>query len=835
MNEELKIIISAVTDGAKKNIQGVKKELQGMEKTGSKSGSGLGKAFKVVGIAAGAAVAAIGAVTTALVALGNSSKQLQQEQAKLNTAFLSVGSTVEQAAKSYSDLYRFLGDSSKATEAAGHLAKLTTNEQSLAEWTTALQGVYATFGDSLPIEGLTEAANETAKVGTVTGTLADALNWAGVNEDAFNAQLATTNSEAEREALIRGTLNSLYSDAAAIYEKNNAELIAANEAQARLDATSASVGKTIQPLLTAFTNLSNTLLSALAPAIQVVSNAMAWLINALNKGIQYITAFFGILGGKSKSAEAFSGTAASISDATAGIGKATTGAGALSGGLGDAAKQAEKLKKATAGFDELNVMSSNSSSTGASGSGASGGIGSGLGGGIGGDLGGFALDTSGVTDALDNTSVKVDAFVEKIKSALEKLKVVFAPTIEGFKNVGIQIGNAITESLPNFQAGLDGFKMGFGNILNYLGAEFIPNFVNSWSTNILPILGDVTAFGISELGKHFEWLGGLFNSIVNDVILPVLQTFQTITDDIMQGVSDAWNRTGGELLSNLSEAFDGIRNTISTFYNEFVKPVIDELMKWINKVWDESLKPLWDSLVDAFLDISNNILILWNKVLKPVIDWVLSKIYPPIKQTIDSILAVLSTAISFISNAIQSVIKVIKGIIQFITGVFTGDWRKAWDGIKNIVSGMWQAMWNSIRTIINLIIDGINGLWGGIYQAVKGIIDTIGSIANLIGKALGQDWGFSMPDKPPKIPKLAKGGIVNSATLAVVGERGKEAVLPLENNTEWIDKLVDKLSAKQNTPTKIVLMLDSKELGWANINSINGITAQTGKLQLNLY
>ncbi|MBQ8763144.1 MAG: hypothetical protein IJZ07_03485 [Clostridia bacterium] len=102
------------------------------------------------------------------------------------------------------------------------MAQLTTNEQELSQWTNICQGVYATFGASLPIEGLTEAANETAKVGQVTGGLADALNWAGISEDAFNEKLAACNTEAEREELIRETLNGIYSEAAANYEKNNA-------------------------------------------------------------------------------------------------------------------------------------------------------------------------------------------------------------------------------------------------------------------------------------------------------------------------------------------------------------------------------------------------------------------------------------------------------------------------------------------------------------------------------------------------------------------------------------------------------------------------------------
>ena len=381
MNEELKIIITAVTDSAKKNIQGVKKELGSMSKEGGKSAGGLGKALKGVGLAAGIAVGAIAAVTTALVALGNNTKQFREEQARLNAAFLAAGSSTEQAAQSYNNLFRFLGDSGKASEAAAHLAKLTTNEQSLAEWTTALQGVYATFGDSLPIEGLTEAANETARVGTVTGTLADALNWAGVNEDAFNASLAACNTTAEREALIRNTLNGLYSDAAAIYEKTNADVIAQNEAQARLDATTARLGKTVVPLMTALTNLSNVLLTALGPAIQWISNVLATFINIISKAVSWVMSFIGALTGSSKSAESVQGIANATTSIGSGMSGAAGGAGALTDNLNGATKAAEKLKRTTASFDEMNIMSSNSSASGgAGGAGGGGGIGGGGGG-----------------------------------------------------------------------------------------------------------------------------------------------------------------------------------------------------------------------------------------------------------------------------------------------------------------------------------------------------------------------------------------------------------------------------------------------------------------------
>lgn len=249
-------------------------------------------------MASGAKAAAVGlaAAGTALLALGASTQEYRNEQAKLTTAFEAAGSTAEQAKETYNDMFRVLGDSGQATEAASHLAKLTTEEKALVEWGTICTGVYATFGDSLPIEGLTEAANETAKTGVVTGGLADALNWAGVSEDAFNEKLAATNSEAEREQLIRETLNGLYSDAAAKYEENNAQVLAQNEAQAQLQATMAALGEAVAPVITAFTQFGSEVLSVVVPYVQQLADTYAPALNqALETTASVLSTVMGFL------------------------------------------------------------------------------------------------------------------------------------------------------------------------------------------------------------------------------------------------------------------------------------------------------------------------------------------------------------------------------------------------------------------------------------------------------------------------------------------------------------------------------------------------------------
>lgn len=830
MNEELKIIINAITGDARKELGNVSKELKGIKS----SGGGAAGAMKMVGKAAGAAVAAVAAVGAALVAMGvalakvsENTAEYRKSMAQLTSAFQANGASAEQAKKTYGELFRFMGETDTAVEASNLLSQLTTDEKELAEWTKTLQGVYATFPDSLPIEGLVESANETARVGKVTGNLADALNWAGVSEDAFNAKLAQTTTLSEREALIRETLSGLYGDAAELYEKNAASILAQNEAQNRLNESLARAGAAAQPLQTSLTNLSATLMEALAPAIEYIVPYLVMFIDAISKAVSWTVSFIKALTGSKEAAKATQQIGTSIS-------KAVGGSQGLGKGFEDATKAAEKLKRTTAGFDELNVMSSGSSSAGSSGGGgytSGGGGGYTSGGGI--DIG------SSLTDGLDSAGGKMEAFANKVKAVFNELKnkisgwaKLFTPAVTAWGGAFDSIKTSWNSVKDNFANGGINIGQSLQTLGGYLLNDFIPNTVNSISTNLAPVLGELAGFTLEEAGKSFETFGETINKATEDIILPALENFQLITDGALDGVSEAWDTHGTELLTNLSTAFDGLRETWDTFYREVIEPIAEAVNTFVKEVWEEHLKPLWDDLVEAFLDISNNLTILWNTVLKPIVDWILKKIYPPIKQVINNILAVLKTVIEFVSSIVQSAIRIIKGIVQFITGVFTGDWEKAWEGIKNIVGGIWDGIWATIKFVANLIIDGINSLWSGIYHAVKGIVDTIGDIAGVIGNLLGQDWSFSMPDSPPLIPKLAKGGIVNSATLATIGERGKEAVLPLENNTGWMDVLADRIAARQATPSKIVLALDGKELGYATINSINNITKQTGELKL---
>ena len=252
-------------------------------------GETVGKVGKAIGAGVAAMGAAIGAAAGAFLGLAESTREARENMGKLETGFTTAGHSAEDAKNTYTELYGILGDDGQATEAAAHLAKLTNNKKELATWTDIATGVYATFGDSLPIENLTEAANETAKTGAITGGLADALNWAGVSEDEFQASLDKCSTEQERQALITETLNGLYSDAAKKYREVNGDIIDAQKATASLNSAMAELGAIAEPIVTKLKQLAADLLQQITPFVELIGNGLVGALTGAEGAAQQFT------------------------------------------------------------------------------------------------------------------------------------------------------------------------------------------------------------------------------------------------------------------------------------------------------------------------------------------------------------------------------------------------------------------------------------------------------------------------------------------------------------------------------------------------------------------
>lgn len=356
---------------------------------------------------------------------------------------------------------------------------------------------------------------------------------------------------------------------------------------------------------------------------------------------------------------------------------------------------------------------------------------------------------------------------------------------------------------------------------------------------------EIPAPDVSGVETSIATIKGLFSGLL-EFLTPVGEAFKTVFTDVGNSISAEWEKSGTNIINNLLGFVDSFKGIWDSLYTSIIQPIMQGIAETLDWLWNSHLKSFCDSVVQLVSKIIEFVLRLWNYVLAPLVEWVVSILGPFIANVVNHIVSVVSTTISIIADVLGGIMTALGGVLDFLIGVFTGDWKRAWEGIKNIFKGVWEALWGVVKGIINRIIDALNLLWGALYSVVAGIINGIGGIAGAIGALLGKDWKFSMPTKPPYIPKLARGGIIDQPTLAMVGEAGKEAVVPLEN-TAFADSIANaimrvlmpllsngkgtgKNTDDSNTP--IILKVGEYELGRITVSAINKYHNVIGKVEL---
>ena len=237
------------------------------EKASKKIAGGLGKALSAIATLAATAV-------TGFFALAESTRETRLELGRLETAFEDAGFTAEEAMNTYKEFNAVLGDTKKSTETMQQLAMFADTQEELTNYTTILTGVFAKLGDALPTESLAEAINHTIQLGEVQGSLADALEWAGVTAEDFNEELAKCTTEEERSALIQETLIKLYGKAAEKYKETNKEIIEAEKASTNLSLAFADLGKIAEPIMTSLKNATADLVKEMEPFVKLMADGL---------------------------------------------------------------------------------------------------------------------------------------------------------------------------------------------------------------------------------------------------------------------------------------------------------------------------------------------------------------------------------------------------------------------------------------------------------------------------------------------------------------------------------------------------------------------------------
>ncbi len=278
-----------------------------------------------------------------------------------------------------------------------------------------------------------------------------------------------------------------------------------------------------------------------------------------------------------------------------------------------------------------------------------------------------------------------------------------------------------------------------------IGANIIAMFAN-------PIMS------ANELCAKFakDIKGILFQPIIDNVdklketfnnVLAPIQTVTGTLADAMTYVGDKWNEVYDNYISPFMESLKtGLSDTFSKFldvYNEYVVPFMNNIADGLGSLWEEHLRPLVDKIGEFVGSVVTAIQTLWEMWLKPLIDWIIANIIPVLVPIFESIWNTIKNVFGSIADTIGGIIDTFKGLIDFIVGVFTGDWSKAWEGIKTFFTGIWEAIkgffetiWNALKGIvetyinivkaqISTVLNAIKTIWENIWNGISGFVTTI--------------------------------------------------------------------------------------------------------------
>ena len=222
---------------------------------------------------------------------------------------------------------------------------------------------------------------------------------------------------------------------------------------------------------------------------------------------------------------------------------------------------------------------------------------------------------------------------------------------------------------------------------------------------------------------------------------------------------------------------------------------------------------------------------MFDRYLKQQVEWIKNVLLPVATVVFRTVTNLFTNLLRTATTVIKAITQILKGLVEFIAGVMTGDMDRAFEGLKDIFSGF--------KTFISGVVNGILGI---VETMANGVVDSINMVIRALNKLSfdvpdwvpipsmrGKTWGFNLTElEHVKLPRLATGGITMGPTRALIGEAGREAVLPLENNTEWMDELADRIGNSPRGPVTVVLEMDGKEFARAQVPYINAENSRIG-------
>lgn len=398
----------------------------------------------------------------------------------------------------------------------------------------------------------------------------------------------------------------------------------------------------------------------------------------------------------------------------------------------------------------------------------------------------------GMAIFLENNSWDIKGYIQKMFDVSADIAALATDGLEAFANVfsvfGDENGQQITANLIQIFA--DAFMMVTEN-----AAKFTRDVIDCI----------VTPF-VENQDALKDALDGVLG-VIADLTTTISDGVKHVTDKIIE----LYDEHIHPFIENVKNGMSELIEKFLEFWNTYIQPILESWAEMFEDTYENHLKPVIDNVIEIIglvIDILND---LWTNILQPIIAWVIENILPVVSPILNNLGKSVKGTVDTILDLVNVLLAGIKLVFSALKVLFTKDTDKTLRQTENSVRGFVNSVIQLFESMVNKIINGINSLISGFNSIGFDMPDWLG----------GGSWHPSIPTIPTvKLPRLANGGITTGRTLAEIGEAGREAVLPLENNTGWMDDLASKLASKMpdySGAKTVVLAVDGKEFARINL------------------
>lgn len=526
--------------------------------------------------------------------------------------------------------------------------------------------------------------------------------------------------------------------------------------------------------------------------IQVLTPALKYLNQLMGVLIQWAQTFAAVTGAIfGKQEQQASSTAAAVGTVAAASNEAAGGQEALASATKKAGKEA---KGALASFDQLNVLERNAADASTANSGAVSGTGPSVSvPAMTGEIGAGVTISPDLQRVIDAIRGMWDTLAPSFQAAAQKFEKPFArfkqsifefvarmqtlrnPLMDWFGGDFTTFLKQSIDTISTILAGLfDSFGLVFGDILNVVLYPFLETF----TVTILPTITQAATEFMSALSVLFTEIKRIFDQLWTEGVRPALELIVQIWNDLWESIQQAWLNWGKPIFDGVKEAFRNTGDTLRNIWETILKPVWDTFMGTLDWLWKEHLKPLVDEFLDFCGTLVDGALRIYNKFILPLVNWFVNVFGPPIRNAFQMVVSVIGSVIGTVVDVAKGIIEALKGVVNFIVGVFTGDWKKAWDGIKQAFQGVVDGIKGIFKGAVNVIIDLINtmlrAMTTGINTVIRGVNKMSFTVPDWVLGIGGKTFGFNIKEiKEYQIPKLAQGAVIppNQQFAAILGDQ----------------------------------------------------------------